>query len=207
MYKVFTEKGTFIFTDLSKNAENLAHNNREYNINKWSEAIDYESINEKNHCKIIFDCLQPEKAMMSFFKSHKIWHAAGGLVFNTSHQFLVILRNGVWDLPKGKMEAGESKEETAVREVEEECGISDVQLIRPLLTTYHTYSLKGSLILKPSHWYLMKYNKNEPLIPQTEEGITEVKWVDEKELFSLKEKTFPSIVDVIDCYFRESSKK
>ena len=201
MYKVFTEKGIFIFTDLSENTQNLTLNIREFKVEKWNESADYEMLEEGIHLKNIYECQQPEKAMLSFFKTHLIWHAAGGLVYNQSHQFLVIFRNGVWDLPKGKMEAGETKEETAVREVEEECGISGVQLIRPLLTTYHTYPHKKESILKPSHWYLMKYDKNEPLIPQTEEGITEVKWVDEKELLSLKEKTYPSIADVIDCYF------
>ena len=81
--------------------------------------------------------------------------AAGGLVFNKDGHILMIFRNGKWDLPKGKLEIGESVEECAKREVEEECGIYGLDIIEKLLDTYHTYKLKGNKILKKTYWYKM----------------------------------------------------
>jgi ADP-ribose pyrophosphatase YjhB (NUDIX family) len=52
----------------------------------------------------------------------KIVMAAGGLVENEHGEILLIYRKKHWDLPKGKLDAGETLEECAVREVEEETG-------------------------------------------------------------------------------------
>ncbi|MBP9151638.1 MAG: NUDIX hydrolase [Flavobacteriales bacterium] len=128
------------------------------------------------------------------FSSHfKIVEAAGGLVKNSNGDWLFIHRNGMWDLPKGKMEKGESIEECAVREVAEECGIAEPTIIRPLSTTYHTYTLKGQRVLKPTYWFLMKSNDTSELIPQTEEGISEVKWIATMEAIELVKGSFGSI--------------
>ena len=76
-----------------------------------------------------------KKVWKRFKKPFKDVRAAGGLVENSEGAFLFIFRNGKWDLPKGKMEKGEKKKETALREVEEECGISGHSIKRKLLTT------------------------------------------------------------------------
>ena len=89
---------------------------------------------------------------------------------------LWIQRNGKWDLPKGKIETGEEIAAAAIREVEEECGISAPQIKRRLPNTYHTYRLKGQAILKRTYWFEMYYQGNESLIPQEEEDITTAKW-------------------------------
>jgi 8-oxo-dGTP pyrophosphatase MutT (NUDIX family) len=132
------------------------------------------------------------------FNSHfKTIEAAGGLVQNEVGDWLFIHRNGMWDLPKGKLEKGESIEECAVREVAEECGIVEPTIIRPLSTTFHTYILKGQRILKPTYWFLMKSADTSKLIPQTEEGITEVKWIATKEAIELGKESFGSIRAVV----------
>ena len=123
--------------------------------------------------------------------------AAGGLVQNAVGDWLFIYRNGMWDLPKGKLEKGESIGECAVREVAEECGITKPTIVRQLATTYHTYTLKGQRILKPTYWFLMKSTDVSELIPQTEEGITEVKWVSTDEAHVLADGSFGSIRDVV----------
>jgi len=128
----------------------------------------------------------------------KIVEAAGGLVYNNDGKFLVMKRRGKWDLPKGKMEKGETKEESAVREVQEECGISDIILGEFLLTTYHTYYGKKNFILKPTYWYKMTAPQREELVPQTEEDITEVKWIDESGTQEVYANTFPSIIEVLE---------
>ncbi|MFM1877064.1 MAG: hypothetical protein RL266_2801 [Bacteroidota bacterium] len=132
------------------------------------------------------------------FNSHyKLIEAAGGLVSNTNGDWLFIHRNGMWDLPKGKLEAGESIEECAVREVAEECGIEEPTIVKPLTPTYHTYELKGQRILKPTYWFLMHSSDDSELIPQTEEGIAEVKWVSAEKAKELVKASFGSIQEVI----------
>ena len=133
----------------------------------------------------------------SFKSNYQLVEAAGGLVRNPSGEILFIHRNGMWDLPKGKLEEEESIENCAVREVAEECGIEEPTILRPLRTTYHTYQLKGKRILKPTYWFLMKSSDESLLIPQTEEGITEVKWVSEKDATHLLTRSFGSIRDVV----------
>lgn len=128
----------------------------------------------------------------------KIVKAAGGLVYNSEGKFLIMKRRGKWDLPKGKMEKGETEPESAVREVKEECGITNVQLGDFLLATYHTYREKGKFILKPTYWYEMTVLQNEPLVPQAEEEISEVKWIDESGIREIYSNTYPSIVEVLE---------
>jgi 8-oxo-dGTP pyrophosphatase MutT (NUDIX family) len=124
--------------------------------------------------------------------------AAGGLVFNKDGYILMIFRNGKWDLPKGKLEIGESVEECAIREVEEECGISGLIIENKIKDTYHTYNLNGSDILKKTYWFLMTTKSEQKLTPQTEEGITDVKWCSEKEVEDNLNNSYPNIIDVFN---------
>ena len=135
-----------------------------------------------------------------FFGKYKIVQAAGGLVINNKNQVLFIFRNGFWDLPKGKVEDEEAIEVAAIREVEEECGIRKPALISKLLVTYHTYDTYGENCIKPTHWYLMQYDGDEELLPQEEEGITNVQWVNQEDIASKMSNTFGSIIDVIGAF-------
>jgi len=112
------------------------------------------------------------------FKTHfDVIEAAGGIVENDENKFLFIYRNGIWDLPKGKMETGEKPEETAIREVKEECGIKNIEIDRFLLNTYHLFTENKKKRLKITHWYKMKELEKSALSPQTEEGIERVEWL------------------------------
>lgn len=134
----------------------------------------------------------------AFFKKFTLVKAAGGLVRNDKDQVLLIFRRGFWDLPKGKLDKGETLEECAVREVEEETGLQQITLEAPLLITYHTYHEGTKFILKESHWYTMKVHGEQTLVPQTAEDIHEVKWVAGAELKNYLDKTFPSVKDVLE---------
>lgn len=128
----------------------------------------------------------------------KIVSAAGGVVKSPSNNILAIYRRGSWDLPKGKIENGESIEEAAIREVEEETGIQVQSIGEKITTTYHTYRSKsGKLILKPSHWYYMTSEESE-LIPQTEEDIEKAIWIKAEELLALEEPIYSTIADVVE---------
>lgn len=116
----------------------------------------------------------------NFFKNIE---AAGGVVVNPERKILFIHRLGKWDLPKGKIEKGESRENAAVREVEEECGIFNLQLKDFISQTYHVYTEKdGKKILKTTNWFEMFYDGTDILKPQIEEGISEVGWKNEEEI-------------------------
>ena len=69
----------------------------------------------------------------------KVITAAGGLVLNPNTEILMIFRRGHWDLPKGKLDEGETIVSCAVREVQEETGLSDIHVDQFLLMTKHTY--------------------------------------------------------------------
>jgi 8-oxo-dGTP pyrophosphatase MutT (NUDIX family) len=124
--------------------------------------------------------------------------AAGGFVYTPDGDVLLIFRRGKWDLPKGKLDEAEELEECAVREVEEETGLSAIHLNEKLLITYHTYYEKTVHILKETHWYLMRVDQQQELIPQTDEDIEKCEWISLHDLASYNEKTHQSIIDVFN---------
>ena len=126
-------------------------------------------------------------------------NAAGGLVRNSAGEYLLIHRNGLWDLPKGKQEDGEDIAVTALREVEEECGISGLEQGELICITHHTYRMHGLHMLKHTYWYQMKYTGDcSVLTPQLEEGIQQCRWVPAAELPELLKDTYPSIRQVFE---------
>lgn len=106
--------------------------------------------------------------------------AAGGVIYREGKKgpdVLLIYRNGVWDLPKGKLEKGESVEECARREVAEEVGIPLPQIEKELIQTVHTYRRSGKEYKKTTHWFKMRTAVQENFTPEKREGIEQVGWV------------------------------
>ncbi len=128
--------------------------------------------------------------------------AAGGLVLSPDEsRALIIVRHGKYDLPKGKAEDGESAEETALREVEEETGAQALRIVRPLLTTRHVYQnphKNGKWTLKTTRWFLMQTDADFVARPQTDEGVSAVEFVPVAELDGLP--TYPAVADVFHAY-------
>lgn len=132
-----------------------------------------------------------------FCENYKMIYASGGVVFN-DNKLLMIYRNGFWDLPKGKMEINESELKCAVREVEEECGINKLSVIKFLKYTYHTYVEDGQHILKKTSWYLMSSDFKKKLIPQKSEGISMAIWVNKNEIRYKLDNSFENIKDLLN---------
>ena len=160
--------------------------------------------------KEIFDLLDKQpvlniysndlKKLWSNFKSNfKIIKASGGVV-KKKNKLLFIFRLGKWDLPKGKIEKGEKRKQAAIREVEEECGITKLKITSKLPNTFHVYELNGQFILKTTYWYNMIFNGNEKLIPQLEEDITKVKWVSKNKLTAILNNTYGNIKLILHKY-------
>lgn len=139
----------------------------------------------------------PSRVLLKIEKLAKVIEAAGGAVRNPEGKLLMIYRRDKWDLPKGKIDKGETPEKAALREVEEECGISGLKITRTLSPTYHTYKEGEKLILKKTHWYEMTTSDSSKLVPQTEEGITKVEWCDKKAVAAATENTFHSVIEVL----------
>lgn len=145
--------------------------------------------------------------LRQLFSNHKFIQAAGGLV-KLKDAYLFIKRNGVWDIPKGKLDKGETPEAGAIREIMEECGIPKPVLLRHLTNTWHTYEHKGKQVLKKTWWYLLELKQldTEP-VPQTDEGITEVRFFKEEDFQRIKDETYESIKLVIESVSKVGSDK
>ena len=122
--------------------------------------------------------------------------AAGGVVI-IDKKFVAIERNGIPDLPKGHIEKGESPEVAALREVEEETGITDLEITKELPATWHCYLLDNQWTIKKTSWYLMKTASGMKNIPQTEEGISKVYLVDKKGVNEFEKNTFDSLKTLV----------
>ena len=130
-----------------------------------------------------------------FSHMFKVVEAAGGVVENKNKEILFIYRIGKWDLPKGKIEKDESLENAAIREIEEETGLSELILEEFLNNTFHIYKERnGEKILKTTYWFRVKHVGDEVPKPQVEEGISAVSWKDE---FSIHKEVFPNTFENI----------
>lgn len=178
MYKVFVnEKELF----LSKSPENFEKTFPYVGSATIEMGID---LLQNTSCKSVNVYSQDlEQMWKEFRKSIIAIEAAGGIVKNEEQEILFIKRLGMWDLPKGKIEKGESTELAALREIEEETGISNLKIKAFITESYHIYIDRNHQnILKITHWFLMKHTGNEIAIPQLEEGITEVSWKNNDEI-------------------------
>ncbi|MBS1947880.1 MAG: NUDIX domain-containing protein [Bacteroidetes bacterium] len=199
----FNDKPLFLCDKLDDEISKYAHHDDAVLIDEFSppavNAMIHEMQQEKVHAGIFLhnDFNELKKA---FWKKFTVIKAAGGLVFNAKKEMLFIFRRGKWDLPKGKLDEGETLEQCAAREVGEETGLENISLIRPIMATYHTYYEDGKHILKESHWYEMKVEGRQTLIPQAVEDIHEVKWAAKAQIIELMKNTFPSVKDVIGQY-------
>lgn len=195
MYEVFVNETPLIITSSPKKRKDFSYYS--YNDIGFKDVI--EKLGDKNCKGIILTSNNLKKDWGVFTRNFEVIVAAGGLVLNEKKEVLFIFRNNKWDLPKGKVETGETIETAAIREVEEECGISNLTLKEKINITYHTYNWDG-LKLKETHWYLMESDFEGKLIPQLEEGISKAVFKDEISIEKALENTYKNIQLVYDTY-------
>lgn len=154
----------------------------------------HKKLDTKHFCILVEDA-------KAFFKTIKkrltIIKAAGGLVENSKGEYLFIFRNKKWDLPKGKAEKDEKMKYTAIREVQEECGVTIALCGDLLCKTYHIYELGSKLILKKTKWYSMNVDGSPTLVPQQAEGITQAVWTAPTAIETKTKNTYQLILDVL----------
>jgi len=199
MYKVFFNNKFVLLTE-------------EFEISLYTDKMLYIQYGDFDELHFVIELLERSDHLQALMISHEsldeLWadfrscfkevDAAGGLVKNNKGDVLLIHRNGLWDLPKGKLKDDEKPEEGALREVEEECGIERLQIGEHILDTFHTYHLGGFRILKRTFWYTM-HSEETDFTPQIEEGIDRVKWVPVSELDWSEYPTYPSIKLVLEA--------
>ena len=149
------------------------------------------------------DCLylyhqKEDKLWMHFLRHFPIIEAAGGLVRHQDGRFLFIYRNDKWDLPKGRIEKNEPIRIAAVREVEEETGVDGLEIVKPLIETFHVFNRNGKYKLKKTFWFEMKTTSTVTLTPQLNEGIEQAIWVFEKEIPHKFENAYENIKQVYE---------
>ena len=196
----FNDKPLFLCDNVDETLQPYIHHD---------DAVFIDELNSHTIKSMIHEMEQPEvhagvfyhpdlpELKKAFYKKFTLVTAAGGRVLNENKETLLIFRRGKWDLPKGKLDKGETLEDCAVREVEEETGLQKIKLLSPLTITYHVYHEGTRFILKESHWYNMKVTGDQKLVPQTEEDIHEIKWVKAADLEKYRKDAFPSVVDVL----------
>lgn len=138
-----------------------------------------------------------DKLLKKFLKKLPNVIAGGGKVYNDKGEVLFIYRNDKWDLPKGKVEGNESIERTAIREVSEETGVAGLKITKPLDTTYHIFKRNGRFKIKITYWFEMKTSFEGALFPQENEGITKVKWLNEKKVNKALKNSYANIKGLI----------
>jgi 8-oxo-dGTP pyrophosphatase MutT (NUDIX family) len=199
MYKVFINDKVICFVNNSENYNSLF---KGLVLNFFTASlipfiIDLLNNDDKTEV-VIIEVEDFGNAFITFQTYFKIIKAAGGIVNNDNNEKLFIYRLEKWDLPKGKMENRESIEDAALREIEEECGISNLTIIKQLKDTYHIYKLKDKIILKQTYWFDMRSSFEGNLVPQLEEGITKVEWLNDEQIYEkVIGNTYASIKDLL----------
>ena len=200
MYKVFIENTPVHICqnvqDINSNAIIIHHDSIKdirSRIFNWAE-------NDKSNCPIFLIHPEPQTAFEQLFAKHEFIEAAGGIV-RRKNKFLFIKRNGVWDIPKGKLDKGENIEQCAVREIEEECGIKGPKITEAICTTFHTYYYKGKPTLKKTYWFALQYDGKSKLEPEKQEGITKAKWLSREKVNLRLLESYGSITEVLESFW------
>ncbi len=196
MYVIFYNNKPIYLSDNASNCTNL----KSFDFNNI-DIFDLLNQLKKDHLKGF--CLIDDNITALFqnvIKNFKVIEAAGGLVFNDVKELLFIFRNGKWDLPKGKVEKGESVSQTALREVTEECGVNNLKLDSFFDKTYHIYELNNRFIFKITHWFKMTSTQKITLVPQLEEGITKAVFLNNEAQKEALKNTYPNIKLLIENF-------
>lgn len=189
MYKVFVnDKPIVLTTDVDKETDFKNYLLKTAKIGKIIRELNKSSVKE---VRLIGK--KEDKLLKKFLKKLPNVTAGGGKAYNDKGEILFIYRNDKWDLPKGKVDGKETIEATALREVEEETGVKDLKIVKPLEITYHIFKRNGRHRIKITHWFEMKTTFTGKLRPEEKEGITKAKWLNPEQVEKALENSYANI--------------
>ena len=140
-----------------------------------------------------------KKVVKGLKKMFKIIKAGGGVVQNSNKEILFIYRMKKWDLPKGKLDKGETIKECAKREVEEETKVK-VECGSKIISTWHTYTRNKKFILKKTTWFNMKCIDDSKMKPQKKEKIEKVEWMKDSSVQDILLNSYKTLNHVMKKY-------
>lgn len=193
MYHIFVNDKPIILTTKGKKPKGA----KSYKLKTVSIKRVIRKLNKTDIQAIYLTHKNESKLLDKFLKKLPNVIAGGGKVYNQHGEVLFIYRNDRWDLPKGKAEKKESIEDTAIREVEEETGVKDLKITKQLDTTYHILKRNNRYKIKITYWFEMTTDYEGALKPQTNEGITKVKWLNNKKMEKALKNSYANIKTLI----------
>lgn len=193
MYKIFVgDKPIILTTEVEQETNFKNYKLKTVNVDK---AI--KKLQQKDIQSVRLIGKNKDKLLKRFLKLLPNVVAGGGKVYNEQGNVLFIYRNNKWDLPKGKAENDETIDKTALREVEEETGVKDLYITKPLEMTYHIFKRNGKYRIKITYWFEMKTTYNGSFFPQENEGITKVEWLNPKQISKAMENSYANIKELV----------
>lgn len=198
MYKIFQENKTLIFPKIDGDSLDFDATPQEsdrYDAELLCEFLP-DWLADRDQGDTFIHEVSENAVALALKETFKMAPAAGGIVVKGG-KFVAIVRNGIPDLPKGHIEKGESPENAAMREVQEETGMGKLQIVKALPSTWHCYQVGEEWRLKRTYWYLMNTTEAIRPKPQTEEGITEIKLIGNEEIEAFLKNTFRSISEIL----------
>jgi len=120
---------------------------------------------------------------MQEMKLSQIELSAGGVLYRRSADgalevLLIQDSYGNWGFPKGHVEANESLEEAAIRECQEETGLTSLRLIGSIGTSDWYFRVGQTLVHKYCDYFLLEADPAHSAEPQRDEGIQACVWTD-----------------------------
>ena len=204
MYKIFQENKALIFPKIEGEMVNFdatLQESERYEADILGDFLQ-EWLSDREQTDTFVHEVNENAVATALKETFKMAPAAGGIV-RKDGKMVSIVRKGIPDLPKGHIEKGESPEEAALREVEEETGIGKLQIVKTLPSTWHCYLENEEWKLKRTYWFLMQTESEIKAKPQTEEGITEIKMIGNEELDMFLKETFRSISEILSKDLRQ----
>lgn len=204
MYKIFQENKTLIFPKIDGDSLDFDATPQESDRYDAELLCDFlpEWLADRDQGDTFIHEVSENTVVLALKETFKMAPAAGGIV-EKDGKFVTIVRNGIPDLPKGHIEKGESPENAALREVQEETAIGKLQIVKALPSTWHCYQVGEEWRLKRTYWYLMNTTEAIQPKPQTEEGISEIKLVGNEDIEAFLKNTFRSICEILEKDLRQ----
>ena len=198
MYKIFQENKALVFPKIEGDLlkfDAIPQESDKYDAELLCDFLP-EWLDDRDPGDTFIHEVGENAVVIALKETFKMAPAAGGIVLKDG-KFVSIVRHGIPDLPKGHIEKSETPETAALREVEEETAISNLQIVNALPSTWHCYLEHNVWVLKRTYWYLMSTTETVQPKPQTEEGITEIKLIGNEEIEDFLKNTFRSISEIL----------